>query len=154
MIEAWRITKKKPASEAFKGEGARRFGGRWNHKGISVVYASDTISLAALEQFIHLGREGLHISFVYFHIQIPDDIVVSSVERSSLPKDWRKEPPPHSTKDIGTEWAKSNHTAVLSVPSDIVPVGKNYLLNIHHPEFSKLLINDPEPFSFDPRMLK
>jgi RES domain-containing protein len=119
-----------------------------------VVYASDTLSLAALEQFIHLGREGLHISFVFFHIQIPDTVAISSIETETLPKDWRREPPPHSTKDIGTKWADSNQTAVLCVPSVMVPIGKNNLLNTHHPDFSKLLISAPKPFNFDPRMLK
>ena len=122
--------------------------------GIPVVYASDTLSLAALEQFIHLGREGLHISFMYFRIQIPDTVAISSIGTEALPKDWREEPPPHSTKEIGTKWANSNQTAVLRVPSVIVPVGKNYLLNVYHPDFVKLLIGDPQSFMFDPRMLK
>ena len=63
MISVFRLIKEKHASDAFVGEGSRRFGGRWNHKGVAVVYLSDTLSLAALEQFIHLGREGLHNKF-------------------------------------------------------------------------------------------
>lgn len=154
MITAFRLVKEKHASNAFTGEGSRRFGGRWNHKGVAVAYLSDTLSLAALEQFIHLGREGLHIPFVYFTIEIPDHVSVSVIERDSLPKDWRKEPPPNSTKDIGTQWAKSKTSALLGVPAVIVPIGFNYIANITHPEFSDLKISDPEPFTFDPRMWK
>ncbi len=148
------MVKEKHASEAFMGEGTKRFGGRWNHKGTAVVYVSATLSLAALEQFIHLGRQGIHIPFVFFRLEIPDNVPVSFIEADSLPKDWRSEPPPNSTKDLGTEWAKSKLSAVLRVPSVIVPVGSNYLLNINHPEFAHIKIGDFERFSFDPRMRK
>ena len=154
MITAFRLVKEKHASDAFMGEGSRRFGGRWNHKGAAVVYLSDTLSLAALELFIHLGREGLHIPFVYFTIEIPDHVSVSVVERDSLPEDWRKEPPPNSTKDLGSRWVKSKISALLRVPVVILPIGFNYVANITHLEFRDLKISDPEPFTFDPRMWK
>ena len=154
MITAFRLVKEKHASDAFMGEGSRRFGGRWNHKGVAVVYLSDTLSLAALEQFIHLGREGLHILFVYFMIEIPDHISVAAIEPDALPEDWYKEPPPNSTKDLGTQWAKSKSSALLRVPTVIVPIGFNYILNINHTEVSDIKISDPETFTFDPRMRK
>lgn len=154
MITAFRLVKKKHAPDAFTGEGSRRFGGRWNHKGVDVVYLSDTLSLAVLEQFIHLGREGLHISFVYFKTEIPDRVSVSVIEPGALPRDWREEPPSNSTKDLGTRWAISKSSAVLRIPSAVVPIGFNYLLNIRHPEISDIRIRDPEPFTFDPRMWK
>lgn len=154
MITAFRLVKKRHAPDAFTGEGSRRFGGRWNHKGTAVVYLSDTLALAALEQFIHLGREGLHISFVYFKVEIPERISVTSIEPGDLPEDWRREPPPKSTKDLGTGWAESGSSALLRVPAVVVPTGFNYLLNINHPEVSLLKIGDPAQFTFDPRMWK
>ena len=150
----WRITKQKHASIAFTGEGPKRFGARWNHRGTPVVYASDSLALAALELFVHLGRQGLHIRFVYFRIQIPDDVTISSIDPKSLPADWRKKPPPTSTKDIGTRWANSDESAVLTVPSAVVPVGANYLINPMHPQFTRIEISSPEPFTLDPRMWK
>lgn len=154
MITAFRLVKEKNSSDAFMGEGSRRFGGRWNHKGIAVVYMSDSLALAALEQFIHLGREGLRIPFVYFKVEVPNHVSISLTELDVLPEDWRKEPPPNSTKDLGTQWAKSKNSALLRVPSAIVPIGFNYLVNINHPENRDMKISDPEPFSFDPRMWK
>ncbi len=154
MITAFRVVKEKHASNAFTGEGSRRFGGRWNHKGVAVVYLSDTLSLAALEQFIHLGREGLHIPFVYFSIEIPDHVSVTDIEIDSLPKDWRREPPPKSTKDLGTQWVKSKSSALLRVPAVILPIGFNYIANINHMEIKDIKIGDPEPFTFDSRMWK
>ena len=153
-INLWRITKQKHASNAFSGEGPRRFGARWNHRGTAVVYASDSLALAALELFVHLGRQGLQIRFVYFRIHVPADVSISSMDPKSLPADWRKKPPPTSTMDIGTHWADSNESAVLGVPSAIVPVGMNYLLNPNHPQYAKIEISSPEPFTLDPRMWK
>jgi RES domain-containing protein len=154
MITAFRVVKEKHASDAFTGEGSRRFGGRWNHKGVAVVYLSDSLSLAALEQFIHLGREGLHIPFVYFAIGIQDHVSVNVVELGSLPEDWRREPPPNSTKDLGTQWVKSKTSALLRVPAVILPIGFNYIADITHPEFRDIKISDPESFTFDSRMWK
>jgi RES domain-containing protein len=154
MITAFRLVKKKYTWEAFSGEGSRLFGGRWNRKGTSVVYLSDTLALAALEQFIHLGRQGLHISFVYFDVVIPDSVSIASVEAHALPKDWRREPPPDSTQDLGTRWAESGSSALVRVPSAVVPVGFNYLLNIKHPDVKKIKTGDPKPFTFNSRMWK
>jgi RES domain-containing protein len=154
MITDFRVVKEKHASDAFIGEGPRRFGGRWNHKGAAVVYLSDTLSLAALEQFIHLGREGLHIPFVYFTVETPSHVSVATIERDSLPEDWRKEPPPNSTKDLGSRWVKSKDSALLRVPAVVLPIGFNYVASITHPEFSDITISEPTSFTFDPRMWK
>jgi len=154
MITAFRVVKEKHAPDAFNGEGSRRFGGRWNHKGAAVVYLSDTLCLAALEQFIHLGREGLHIPLVYFTIDIPEHVSVKHIERDTLSKDWRKEPPPNSTKNLGTQWVRSKISAMLRVPAVILPIGFNYIANLAHPEFRDIKISDPESFSFDSRMWK
>ena len=150
----WRITKQKHASIAFTAEGAKRFGARWNHRGTPVVHASDSLALAALELFVHLGRQGLHIRFAYFRIQIPEDVSISSIDPESLPRDWRKKPPPTSTMDMGSQWAHSNESAVLAVPSVVVPVGANYLINPNHPQYKKIEISSPESFTLDPRMWK
>ena len=154
MIVACRLSKKSRSGEAFTGEGARRFGGRWNHKGTPVIYVSESLSLAALEQFVHLGREGFKIPFVYFRVVIPKNVSIQDIKKEALPKDWRAEPSTHSTKDIGTSWIKNNTSAVLRVPSIIVPGENNFLLNINHKDFKKIKVGDPEPFRFDHRMEK
>jgi RES domain-containing protein len=153
MRTAFRLVKKRHASEAFDGDGARRFGGRWNHKGTSVVYLSDTLALAALEQFIHLGREALHLSFVYFEVLIPG-ASISTVKHQDLPEDWRSAPLPYSTMDIGSRWVQSGNSALLQVPSAVIPIEWNFLLNTAHPEMKLMKISAPKPFTFDPRMWK
>lgn len=156
MIEAWRIVKKKydKKDKAFNGVGTAESGDRWNHIDIPVVYTSSHLSLSALEKFVNMGREGQYISYVYFRLEIPDDII-EAVELSSLPSDWRSVPAKDSTKDFGTKWVKEGHSAVLRVPSAVVPIEYNFVLNPHHPDLkNSIKIDDPKPFSYDHRMWK
>lgn len=154
MIAAWRLDKAKHAVDAFTGEGARRVSGRWHHRGVPVVYASESIALSVLEKFVHLGFDASHIKFVYFKIEVPDSVLVEKLKTADLPADWTAEPPGDSTKDIGSAWARKAETAVLRVPSVLVPKSWNYLLNPAHRDFKKIRISGPQPFVFDARMWK
>ena len=154
MIQAWRLDKAKHAKEAFSGEGARRVSGRWHHQGVPVVYASESLALSVLEKFVHLGFDASHIKLAYFKIEIPDSVAVEKLKTADLPDDWTAEPPRDSTKNIGSLWAKEARTAVLRVPSVLVPKSWNYLLNPSHRDFKKIRIGDPLPFDFDARMWK
>jgi RES domain-containing protein len=154
VTSAWRLVKKEHERDAFSGEGARRFGGRWNHRGTRVVYVSDSLALAALETFVHLGPVHVGLLFATFLLEIPDDVAVESVPIASLPPTWRLEPAPDGSKDVGSSWVKSERTAVLEVPSVIVPIQRNYVLNVSHPDFRKVVITQRDDFTFDPRMWK
>ena len=152
MIPAWRIAKRAHAKAAFSGEGARIAGGRWNFPGGAVVYASSTLALAAMETFVHLGEEALGIAFVYFRIEIPDFVSIARCDRA--PRGWRGEPPDEASMRYGSDWLRESKSAVLDVPSAIVQVERNLLLNPRHPDFAKLIISRPKAFTFDPRMWK
>jgi len=152
MTIAWRFVKERHLKDAFSGDGPRLFGGRWNHKGYSVVYTSGSLALAVLEQFVHLSKSEASLRFVYMRIDIPNSVRVEIIE--DLPKNWRDEPPPNTTKAIGTDWLKNGRSAALRVPSAIVPPEFNYVLNPAHPDFKKMAINHHEVFTFDPRMWK
>jgi RES domain-containing protein len=154
LIVGWRLTKEKLISEAFSGMGARIYGGRWNHKGILVVYIGGSIALAALEGFVHLDKDGKKIKFAYLRVEIPDSVKVKEISTRSLPKNWRDEPAPKSTKDIGTDWAERLESVILKIPSVLIPAEYNYILNPLHSDFPKLIIGKPIAFSFDPRMWK
>lgn len=145
----WRIVKKKYAATAFDGEGARLFGGRWNSRGTRVVYVSSSRSLAALETLVHLNPPVL-FEFVAIAIEI-DHRLVKKV--TTLPPDWKEEPPGPSTQQIGDRWVAGARSVALELPSAIVPGESNYLLNPIHPDFKACAIRPPEPFSFDPRLL-
>lgn len=150
----WRITTARHAERAFDGEGARLYGGRWNHSGTPLVYTSLTLSLCALEYFVHLDPGLAPRSLVAIRAEIPADLRIGSLDARELPPDWRVYPAPDSLKDLGTAWARGREAAVLSVPSAIIPRERNVLLNPAHPDFGRLRIHPAEPFAFDPRMWK
>ena len=148
-MKAWRIVKEKHAATAFDGEGARRFGGRWNSVGTSLVYSSGSRALAVVESLVHLNPP---VTFRYsvFPVEFDEGLVERA---TSLPADWTEEPPPVSTRKIGDLWVKEGRSVVLEVPSVIVPSEPNYLLNPSHPDFKKIVIGNAETFFFDPRFL-
>jgi RES domain-containing protein len=149
---AYRITKARYARQAFSGEGARLAGGRWNLPGGVMVYTSSSLALAAMETFVHLGEEGLALRLVYFRIEIPDEIAIERCARP--PSHWRQEPPAMPSMRYGSNWLRRGGSAVLEVPSAIVPIETNYLLNPQHSDFAKIQIGRPTPFAFDSRMWK
>ena len=150
MPEAWRILKEKHAATAFSGEGAAKTGGRWNSRGVAVVYTSSTKSLATLESLVHLNPP-VRFKHVAMNVKF-DDALVETFPVKKLPADWRTEPPPPSTKTIGDTWVREARSAVLALPS-VISGETNYLINPAHPDFKKISIGKPEPFTFDPRLL-
>lgn len=152
MITAWRITSADLAASAFSGWGAKEYGGRWNHEGVPLVYTAGTQALAALELFVHIQNEYEAMDLVLIPVGIPAGLNIKKVFRGKLPTGWDSHPPGDPSMALGTKWAGSTASAVLRVPSVMVPDEHNYLLNPLHPDFSKLKIGDPKPFQFDRRM--
>jgi RES domain-containing protein len=153
MITAWRIVKRKRARAAFTGEGARLYGGRWNSAGVALVYTAESQSLAALEMVVHLDSPELLHTYVVFEVGI-DESLVAQVELSQLPRNWRTDPPPKKVREVGDAWAAAGTSAVLQVPSAILPAEHNFLLNPRHRDFPRLMIGKPSPFQFDPRLAR
>jgi RES domain-containing protein len=152
MATGWRIVKSRHASTAFDGEGTRLYGGRWNSPGTKMVYTSSTISLAVLEVLVHLQEASLLSSYSLISAGF-DDALVERLDHSMLPDGWRAYPAPSELQQIGDEWVRSQRSAVLEVPSVLVERESNYLLNTAHPDFSSVVIGEPEPFTFDEHLL-
>jgi RES domain-containing protein len=151
MPSGWRIQKERHSG--FSGEGARRGGGRWNSVGFPLVYLSEHQSLAALEVFLQpqpLSR--LH-KYVVIAAQW-DEALMETFPASQLPPDWRILPSGPATAAIGDEWVREARSAVLAVPSAIIPAETNFLINPAHPDFRGVKIGKPLPFAFDARMLQ
>lgn len=146
-----RLVKTRFAADPFDGEGARLFGGRWNHPGVRCAYASETAALAILEILVHLHRPGLLEHYSICRATF-DDTLVTRLPARDLPNDWRTFPAPRSTRGFGDRWIVQALGAVLRVPSTIVPSESNYLLNPAHPDFSKIRVLPAEPFGVDPRL--
>ena len=152
MLTAWRLTKTKRLATAWDGEGARRTGGRWNSVGTAVVYVSATLSLALAETLVHIPG-GVLPAFTAIAIEF-DESLVSVLDPKDLPTGWNKHPPPASTQAIGDAWVAAASGAILRVPSVVVPVEFNYILNPRHPDFPRSGIAGPVPFPFDARLTR
>lgn len=147
----WRLTLKKHIAP--DGNGARRYGGRWNRPGTPIVYASGTLSLAVLEFLVHVDSDILPESLVSVRATIPEPLLIQTIHPSELPGNWKDKIIPVSVQDLGTSWANAATSPVLKVPSVVIEHEWNYVLNPLHPDFKKIRWESAVPFSFDPRLL-
>lgn len=150
MLTVWRLVTARFADTAFSGEGARLYGGRWNLKGVPVVYTSATQSLAMLEMLVQ--DEPLRARYVMIPANLPKGMKLERIAPEQLPADWRHLGARQQLQVIGTDWAKRRSSAVLAVPSAVIPSETNYLLNPLHPSFSKIEIGKPLDFVTDLRL--
>jgi RES domain-containing protein len=152
-VLGWRVVKDKHARTAFLGEGARAYGGRWNSPGVTVVYCSEHLSLATLETLVHVMPVTLRDKFRAYRIRF-DERLISEVPVKKLPKGWDTHPPTAASQHVGDEWVEAGRSAVLALPTVLVPLERTFLLNPKHPDFGKIEIKDMETFFLDPRLKK
>lgn len=154
VVTYYRIVKSRYVDDAFSGDGSMKFGGRWNPKGVPCVYASGSASLATLETLVHLQSTGPLPAFVLLTIEVPVAEVRYLADKD-LPSDWREDPPPLSTMGMGKGWIESGDGVALVIPSTVIPIERNVMLNVHHPAFKDCLESvKPAPFELDHRLLK
>lgn len=151
MVSCWRIVQERFAGEAFSGEGARLYGGRWNSAGHPVVYTAGSRSLAVLEMLVHLDGPQLLERYQLFEAMLPESLITELAVKD-LPRDWRDDPVPRSAQALGDAWIEKAASAVLRVPSVLIPEEHNYLLNPRHAGFREIRVSGPQNFAFDPRL--
>lgn len=152
-ITAWRITAKKYAESAFSGEGAKEYGGRFNSVGTSLVYTSESLSLATLEMLTKINDRRRLAERISLPVTFEDKHILA-YEEEDLPEDWDARPYGPASQQIGDEWAEAKESLVLRVPSVVVPREHNYLINPEHPDANELQIGEPEPLEPDPRLFE
>lgn len=145
---------KRQFSLDLSGKGAEMYGGRWNSKGIPLVYTSQSRSLAFAEIAMHIPLGIIPKDYCLVTIRIPDNAEALELTEADMPKDWRLNPHSHSTQKIGDAFVVAAKQLVLRVPSAVVPGDFNYLLNPAHPKMSKVSIEGVEPFEFDSRLAR
>lgn len=148
----WRIAGRGHA--ALDGEGPRLYGSRWTPRGLPAAFASATLSLAALERFVHTDPDLEPADLVSVAIEITPAHRVESLAVSDHPSIWREYPAPVELTSIGERWLREARTVALSVPSVVIPRERNFIINPGHADFATLNVALPEPFAFDPRMWK
>lgn len=150
-MTVWRLVRRERAG--LDGEGARLYGGRWNSPGTAVIYTSGTLSLAVLEYLVHLNPDKMPAALVSIAGHVPDTLVLDHITVEILPRNWNELTLQPVTQSIGTRWVTTGRSAVLQVPSVVIPHESNYVLNPRHPEFAAITWSSPEPFVFDRRLL-
>jgi RES domain-containing protein len=149
----YRLVRQTRASDAFSGEGARRFGGRWNPKNTPAVYGSEHLSLAVLEFRVNQGGYDPDDQYVYFRFEF-DEAFVESVE--TPPVDWLKrfkeDGSITAAQAFGEDWFQQKRSAVLSAPSAVIGIERNFVLNPFHADFVKIGIGAASKLDLDPRL--
>jgi len=152
-MKVFRICRERFAADAFTGEGARRFGGRWNSRGVPMVYCSSSLALAAIELFVHLEPNLQPDDLVSIAATLPAGEPAQQLTPAELPPDWWSddfEP----LRTLGDKWIRDKTSLAVLVPSAPLHSEWNVLLNPLQPSIAKLNIDPPQPFHFDARMFR
>jgi RES domain-containing protein len=133
------------------GKGAEMSGGRWNSKGVAILYTAQSRALAFSELAMHLPFGIIPKDYYIISIQVPDNVTGLELSMRDMPSDWRSNPHSDSTQKIGDQFIAEAKFLVLRVPSAVVPGDYNYLVNPRHPLSTEVRILDIESFEFDSR---
>jgi RES domain-containing protein len=146
----WRLCRAIHAGNAFSGEGARRYGGRWNSRGVPMVYCSSSLALAAIELFVHLDPTQAPSDLVAISATLLEDESARTVAQNELPQHWWSDPA--ITRELGDEWMRAGSSLALRVPSVPIRSEWNVLVNPLHPRMAEVRIDPAQAFVFDARM--
>ncbi len=152
-MRVWRLASKRHAKSAFSGIGNRKVGSRWVPEGLLAVYTSESIALVLCETLVHMDPRHLRDNHAVIAADIPDDMPMERLDMNSLPNDWRSRFDDPLLQAIGRDWIEDAGSAVLAVPSVVVPQQVNYILNPEHPDFAGIGLGEPEVFICDPRLM-
>ncbi|MBW3567604.1 MAG: RES family NAD+ phosphorylase [Proteobacteria bacterium] len=153
-LRVYRLVKNSRRNEAFSGAGGVHAHSRWTSRGRPVVYVAESLSLALLEFTVHHRRRNWIPASVMISAAIPENLAIETIEIETLPKDWRVENAPVELRKLGDAWLARNESALLCVPSAIVPEECNYLINPSHPDFHRIEISKPVEYIIDGRLVR
>ena len=125
---------------------------RWNSKGLAVIYTASSRALACLENLAHFVGEVPGIPYQTMLIDVPDTLTVASVDPRLFPAGQPVPEDVAQCRELGNGWLRRGESAVLRVPSVLVPNESNYLLNPAHPDFARIQLVGTEDFRFDSRL--
>jgi RES domain-containing protein len=140
-------------AKGLDGEGPCMHGARWNSPGISAVYASESVALAAIEELVELDTDDVPDDLVVITLEVPDSLSIDEIDPATLPEGWRDDTEYTSTRPRGDRWFHERKTPLLRVPAAPVPGEWNYVINPDHPDAELVSVAKEEPFRYDPRLL-
>lgn len=150
-MRVYRIVRGHYSKAALDGEGSYQFGGRWSSPGTRIAYTAEHLSLAMVEYFVHIEASDAPKDLVVVAADIPDRVSRVVLSPRELPSHWRQVPAPPSLAVIGDSFAAEGKSAVLALPSAVVPSESIWLINPLHPEFTEIQVQPAEPFLYDAR---
>jgi RES domain-containing protein len=148
-MRLWRISN----HAGLSGDGGLHASGRWHSRGRRIVYLADHPASALVEVMVHLeiDAEDLPTHYQLLGVEVPDDLATTAIGEAELPADWRQQPA--VTRARGDAWLTAGTTALLRVPSAIVPQAENYLLNPAHGDTARVSLVGTTRAAFDPRLM-
>lgn len=153
---AWRIAMDARTYRAddLSGMGAQLSGGRWNDIGLPMVYCAGSRSLACLETMVHLNSGGLPLNRYLVEISIPAAVRAAAEQHGAtkLEPGWDALPASITSMSFGSDWLRARRSAVLIVPSAIVPEEENFLINPLHPDAAAITARKVRRWTYDPRI--
>ncbi len=151
-MHVWRLCRKPFAKKPLDGAGGLYASGRWHSAPRLIVYASESLALASLETLVHLDPDLPPDDLVALEIDVPQGVSMTQLQHAKLPRSWRRYPAPRSVQMLGNAWLDGRRSAVLCVPSVLIPSEFNYLINPQHPEARQITMAAKSPFTFDARL--
>lgn len=148
-MKVYRLTPKKYATD-LSGMGAKLYGGRWNRVGVSLLYTSENLSLSVLENIVHINNPTFLPTFQAITIEIPDSFQEYSI--NDFPDSWRNQDAFESLRKLTDEFFDKKEFLAMKVPSAIIDVEYNFLVNPQHSLFKQVKIINQQEFSFDQRL--
>ena len=148
----WRIAREIHVDSALEGVGGLMVSGRWHRRGRPILYTASSAALAALEVLVHVEPLQAPDDLRLLGLDLPDELTLEELVPALLPEDWRSMPAPESTQSIGNAWLERRSSVALRVPSVVVPMETNVLLNPRHPDMTRVRISSNEAFHFDSRL--
>ncbi|MEO9144597.1 MAG: RES family NAD+ phosphorylase [Ginsengibacter sp.] len=133
------------------GEGAKLFGGRWNHKSIPCIYTSESRAIALLEYTVNINIYEIPRALNISVFEIPDS-AIEVIREQELPGDWKQSPVPSSTQDFGSYFLQHSYYPILKIPSSVITEEYNYLLNPLHAGHKHFKILEVKDFVYDVRI--
>jgi RES domain-containing protein len=148
-MKVYRLTPKKYAAD-LSGTGAKLYGGRWNGVGVSILYTSENLSLCVLENIVHINNPTFLPTFQAVTIEMPDSFKAYSID--DFPTNWRTQDAFESLRKLTDNFIEKRRFLAMKVPSAIIDIEYNFLINPQHSLFREVKITNQQEFSFDQRL--
>lgn len=136
------------------GRGGLLASARWHTQGRAIVYLAESPSGALIEVLVRLELDPTRLpqSYKLLKLEAPDDVAVKTLERKRLPRHWMEDE--IVTRTIGDEWLAAASSALLRVPSAVVPETWNVLLNSQQEDARRLKVVWHKSYPWDRRLFE